>query len=191
MKNLTKILFSIAAMLVVFASCNKDDNDYFDANKQFGLDLESIKSFVSTNLPDAKLDSASGISYKILAEGDGVYQYKTKDTLVNGVTKQALVYPKITVNYTGKLLNGTTFDENVTTEGFSSSLSRLIPAWQTAFFPKKIGENTIGGLTVAGLTKGSKIRIVTPSYWAYGNYASGKVPANSPLDFIITVLNVQ
>ena len=70
-------------------------------------------------------------------------------------------------------------------------LTQYIPAWQIAFFPKKIGDLNLGGLTVKGLSKGTKIRIITPSYWAYQNMSNSKIPANSSLDFTIEVVDIK
>jgi FKBP-type peptidyl-prolyl cis-trans isomerase FkpA len=41
------------------------------------------------------------------------------------------------------------------------------------------------------IQKGGKIRLLIPSYYGYGNRAAGSIPANSILDFTITLSNVQ
>lgn len=191
MKNRLIQFFVLAIALISFASCNKNNDDYFDANKQFELDAQTIKTFVGAKLPLAVLDSSSGIWYQILAEGDGAYEYKAKDSIVNGATRKVAIAPKVSARYTGQLLDGTVFDQNQSPEGMTGLVTQYIPAWQIAFFPKKIGDLKIGGLTVKGLSKGAKIRIITPSYWAYGNLSNGKIPANSPLDFMIEVVDIK
>jgi FKBP-type peptidyl-prolyl cis-trans isomerase FkpA len=191
MKKFTKIFFGMLAVVVAFASCSKSDDNYFDANKQFELDAQAIKTFVDTKLPLAVLDTNSGIWYQMIAEGDGVYQYIAKDTTIYGQTQKIVVAPKVTVRYTGQLLDDTVFDQNNSEEGMVGLVTQYIRAWQIAFFPKTIGDLKVGGLTSKGLTKGSKIRIVTPSYWAYGNFTAGKIPANSPLDFTIEVVDIK
>lgn len=191
MKNRLIQFLVLAIAVISFASCNKNDDNYFDANKQFELDAQAIKTFVDAKLPVAVLDSNSGIWYQVIAEGDGAYEYKSKDSIVYGETKKVPVTPKISVRYTGQLLDGTVFDQNQSQEGMTGFLTQYIPAWQIAFFPKKIGDLKIGGLTVKGLSKGAKIRVITPSYWAYGNLSNGKIPANSPLDFMIEVVDIK
>ncbi|MEN5056156.1 FKBP-type peptidyl-prolyl cis-trans isomerase [Sphingobacterium kitahiroshimense] len=191
MKNFTKIFFGMLAMIIALASCSKNDDNYFDANKQFELEAQSIKTFVSSKLPLAVLDTNSGIWYQMISEGDGVYQYIAKDSTIYGQTKKVPVAPKISVRYTGQLLDGTVFDQNQSQEGMTGFLTQYIPAWQIAFFPKKIGDLNLGGLTVKGLSKGTKIRIITPSYWAYQNMSNGKIPSNSPLDFMIEVVDIK
>ncbi|MNF13026.1 FKBP-type peptidyl-prolyl cis-trans isomerase [compost metagenome] len=49
----------------------------------------------------------------------------------------------------------------------------------------------LGGLTEKGLQQGSKIHIMVPSRWAHGSLAMGKIPANSPLDFVIEVVDIK
>lgn len=191
MKKFTKIFFGMLAMIIALASCSKNDDNYFDANKQFELEAQNIKTFVTSKLPLAVLDTNSGIWYQMISEGDGVYQYISKDSIIYGQTQKVPVAPKISVRYTGQLLDGTIFDQNQSQEGMTGFLTQYIPAWQIAFFPKKIGDLNLGGLTVKGLSKGTKIRIITPSYWAYQNMSNSKIPANSSLDFTIEVVDIK
>lgn len=191
MKNKLTSIVVLAIALISFASCNKNNDNYYDVNKQLELDAKSIKTFVDTKLPLAVLDSNSGIWYQMISQGDGLYEYKSKDSIINGQTKKVPVVPKVSVRYTGQLLNGTVFDQNQSQEGMTGFLSQYIPAWQIAFLPKKIGDLKIVGLTAKGLSKGAKIRIITPSPWAYGNTTLPKIPANSPLDFTIEVIDIK
>lgn len=80
----------------------------------------------------------------------------------------------ITVKYTGRLLNGTVFDESGTTD-LVRLLNDLIPGWRKSLI---------------GVTKGSKLRILIPSDLGYGKTVSGTIPANSVLDFDIEVVDV-
>ncbi len=75
----------------------------------------------------------------------------------------------ITATYAGRLLNGRDFDAGTIKE---YPLGGLIAGWQ-------IGIPKIG--------KGGKIRLLIPSVYAYGPQASGGIPANSVLDFTITL----
>lgn len=79
----------------------------------------------------------------------------------------------ITADYEGRLLNGTVFD---TQTAISFTLNGVIPAWQFAI-PK--------------IQKGGKIRFITPSFYAYQNFANNRIPANSPLDFTVTLKDVK
>lgn len=104
---------------------------------------------------------ASGIFYQILEPGTG------------SVTYQAST--KITSNYEGKLLNGTVFDSTNGTP-ISFTLGNVIVGWQ---------------IGIQKIQKGGKIRLIIPSVYAYGTRSSTSVPANSILDFTITLTDVQ
>ena len=84
----------------------------------------------------------------------------------------------VTVNYTGKLLNGTKFDGNA-----------------AGTFQVRIGEKQVVGGFENGLTKlraGEKALLIFPSALGYSATGSGaKVPPHSPLLFEIDIVKVQ
>lgn len=178
--------FSLFLATVTLSSCFNNDLDY-DMQAQYEIEKPLIQQYVQENLPGATLDTGTGIWYQILDIGDeeGKYVYKTLGA-GGGIES-----PIIQVKYTLRLLNGTVVDKVDTEQGFTSSLAGLIQAWHIAFIPKKIGELNTGGFTENGLQKNSRIRFVTPSMWGYQNRSFGNVPANSPLDFTIEVLDVK
>lgn len=197
-KLLSPLFLGIAAIALFTVSCSKsDDAPIFDDAAQFSADSTLLKNYVDNQFPDAQYDSETGIWYEILAQGEGNYQYKIVDTL-NG--KFLKFTP--TVKYVGKLLNGSIFDQTesdktatfeiLTNTGYYYPFeSTIIPAWTFAFAPKQIGDLKLSGLTEKGLQKGTKIHIMAPSRWTYGNRAMGKIPANSPLDFVIEVIDIK
>ena len=84
----------------------------------------------------------------------------------------------VTVKYTGRLLDGTVFDTS--TDGITGFLDRYIPGWYETL-PGKVG---VGG----------KIRLLIPSYLAYGkegrkDSSTGAyvIPPNACLDFDIEI----
>ncbi|MFN9589268.1 MAG: FKBP-type peptidyl-prolyl cis-trans isomerase [Bacteroidota bacterium] len=106
-------------------------------------------------------EHSSGLLYEIMDPGQG--------TVVP--TASSIV----TVQYVGKLMNGTTFDSSSTP--FTSGLSQLIDGW-------KIGLPLI--------KKGGKIKLVIPS--ALGYSCTGYppiIPANSPLYFEISLVDLR
>jgi FKBP-type peptidyl-prolyl cis-trans isomerase FkpA len=107
------------------------------------------------------IKDASGIFYQIIAPGSGSVSYLTSTV--------------ISADYEGRLLNGTIFDS---TKGNPATfkLGNVILGWQFG---------------IQKIQKGGKIRLIIPSYYAYGTRASGSVPANSVLDFTITLTDVQ
>lgn len=179
--NVLVLLLSVLTM----SSCLKT-KDTYDAEAQMNIEKPLIQSYVETNLPSATLDGNTGIWFEVLAAGDPEsYEYKTIG--VGGPIEA----PVITVKYTLRLLNGTVVEEVDTEAGYTNSLAALMRAWHLAFLPSEINGEETSGLTASGLKKGSKIRFVTPSFWAYQNNASGSIPANSPLDFYIEVLKIE
>ena len=83
----------------------------------------------------------------------------------------------VTVNYTGKLANGTVFDTSVGKQPFTFSLGtgQVIPGWDQG---------------VAGMKVGGKRLLVVPPSLAYGPNDYGPIPGNSTLTFEVELLNV-
>ncbi|QIH36350.1 FKBP-type peptidyl-prolyl cis-trans isomerase [Sphingobacterium sp. DR205] len=197
-KLLSPLFLGIAAIALFTVSCAKsDDTPVYDAAAQFKTDSVTLKNYVDNKFPDAQYDSETGIWYEILTEGEGNYQYKIVDTLNAKFLKF-----KSTVKYTGRLLSGSIFDQTeadktttfeiLTNTGYQYPfVSSIIPAWTFAFAPKKVGDVKLGGLTEKGLQKGTKIHIMAPSLYGYQNQAVGTIPANSPLDFVIEVVDLK
>lgn len=77
----------------------------------------------------------------------------------------------VTVSYRGTFLDGTEFDSS---SGFTGSLSHMIRGWQQ-------------GIPLIGA--GGKIRLFIPSPLGYGDKAYGKIPANSPLIFDVSLFH--
>lgn len=104
-------------------------------------------------------EHSSGILYQIITQGSGMTP--TVNNIVSTV-------------YTGKLLNGTTFD--ATANPISFSLGGVIEGW-------KIG--------IPLIQKGGRILMVIPSALAYSCTGSGSIPPNSPLFFDVTLTDVK
>lgn len=104
---------------------------------------------------------SSGLYYQIIKPGTGSFSYPSNT--------------KITIKYEGRLLNGTVIDNGGGIEN-TFQLAQLIEGW-------KIG--------IPLIQKGGEIRLIIPADLAYGSRATGPVPANSPLDFTIQLINVQ
>lgn len=112
-----------------------------------------------TNNNIAYTEHSSGILYQIITQGSG-----NTPTVNNTVS---------TV-YTGKLLNGTTFD--ATANPVSFSLGGVIEGWKIA---------------IPLIQKGGRILMVIPSALAYSCTGSGAIPPNSPLFFDVTLTDVR
>ena len=102
----------------------------------------------------------SGLYYQVINPGSGVTPN------LNSV---------ISVNYTGKLLDGTVFDSH-TGVPLVAALGGLIQGWQI-------------GLQL--IQKGGEIKLIIPSSLAYGCQGAGSIPANSIVYFDVVLVDVQ
>jgi FKBP-type peptidyl-prolyl cis-trans isomerase len=148
----------LSLFLAVFTSCKKDSE--FDANAQAAKDETAIQAYLAANPSIDATKDASGVYYQIITEGTGA-----NPTATNTVT----------VNYVGKLLNGTQFDAGT---GFAANLQGgIIKGWQTGLLHGKVG---------------SRLLLIVPSALAYGNSSPGAgIPANSVLVFTVDVLSIK
>lgn len=102
---------------------------------------------------------SSGIYYEIINPGSGA---------------TPSLNSKVFVTYTGKLLNGTKFDESTSTINFP--LSGVIEGWQ---------------IGIPLIKKGGRIKLIIPSAYAYGCNGSGPIPSNAVLFFDVNLRDVQ
>ncbi|HUM46903.1 MAG TPA: FKBP-type peptidyl-prolyl cis-trans isomerase [Chitinophagales bacterium] len=147
LKKLVLILLPVMA----FLSCDKNGNCPEVTSSAPASEVVSLKSYLDANSITATEDPR-GFFYTIAAAGSG-----DKPTACSGVT----------VNYTGKLTNGVTFDDGT---GVSFYLSQLITGWQEG---------------IPLIAPGGSITLYLPPSLAYGSAGSSSIPPNSNLIFII------
>lgn len=198
--------YDYAAELEAAKKAEQKLDSLFSAQKLF------IEDYVLDNFTNAKEDTVTyrfnyidkkikrGIWYQIDAEpSDNSYEYKGQ--IVNSAYGAyfAPILPKVKLKYSAKLLNGTVVGQEVTGSDFDfNTMSNTIynSAWQIAFIPYSIQYNgeprVLQGLTKDGLKKGSKIKMITPSPWAFHDKANGTtIPANSILVYEFEILEIQ
>ena len=150
MKNKLLPLCSIIS-LIFLGACLGDSNEY-----SLGDQISDINTYLDEHNITPLID-ASGIRFTI-------------DSL--GVGHTPRINSKITFTYTGKLLDGTVFDQGT---------------WKNTAIT-----SAIIGLQVAMplLPNGTKATIYIPSSYGYGAQANGEIPANSNLIFNIKLKNI-
>jgi FKBP-type peptidyl-prolyl cis-trans isomerase FklB len=107
--------------------------------------------------------TASGLQYKMIKEGNGL-QPKATDT--------------VTVNYEGKLVDGTVFDSSYKRgQPATFPLNQVIPGWTEGLQLMKVG---------------GKYQLFVPASLGYGERAMGQdITPNSTLVFEIELLDVK
>lgn len=104
----------------------------------------------------------SGLQYEVLVAGEG---------------KKPSAEDTVKVHYVGTLLNGEEFDSSVARgEPAVFPLNRVISGWTE-------------GVQLMG--EGSKYKFYIPAELAYGERATGSIPANSTLVFEVELLQVM
>lgn len=125
--------------------------------------IEAGKAFMAENKKRAGVKStASGIQYEILKDSQG-QKPRATDTVV--------------VNYVGKLLNGTEFDNSAKAgKPIEFPLNRVIRGWTE-------------GLQL--MPVGSKYRFYIPYNLGYGVNGNGPIPGGATLIFDVELLNIK
>jgi len=148
------LLFGL--LIIGVASCKKEAS--VNTSTQAATDDALIRAYISANDITATKDP-SGVYYQIITPGTGAYPNASS---------------VISVNYTGKLLDGTVFAPSA---HLSSSLSTLIKGWQ---------------IGIPFINTGGRILLIITSALGYGNSSpGGGIPANAVLVFTIDLLGVN
>ena len=125
---------------------------------------EESKAFLENNKKQEGVKvTSSGLQYKVLATGNG---------------KAPLATDKVTVNYVGKLVDGTEFDSSESHQEPSSFVvNQVIPGWTEA---------------LQLMHEGDKWMLFIPSELAYGEQgAGGQIPPHATLIFEVELLKVN
>jgi FKBP-type peptidyl-prolyl cis-trans isomerase FkpA len=151
-----KFLLFACLSILLFPACSK---------KETGCNPVDPKTEEAQILAYAAKDSihatkhSSGIYYEIINPGSGVAPTQNSN---------------VSVTYTGKLLNETTFDQQLNPVSFN--LNQVIEGWQ---------------IGIPLIKKGGRIKLIIPSAYGYGCNATGPIPGNSVLYFDVSLLDVQ
>jgi len=155
-----KNLLLLFAPLLILLSCSKKDSQTTDSARQAVKDETAIKAYLAANTSIHATRDPSGLYYQILKQGTG-----------NNSTATSL----LTGNYTGKLLNDTTFA--------GGSFNKVL-----------LSDLSLKGLIIGVplIKAGGSILLIVPSALGYGtNPLNPNVPANSVLVFTIDLTALE
>lgn len=95
-----------------------------------------------------------------------------------GTGPEAKAGEVVTVNYTGRLQDGTVFDTSIGRQPLQFTLGsgQVIPGWDQG---------------IQGMKVGGKRLLIIPPALAYGSQGIGPIPPNSTLIFEVDLLGVQ
>ena len=152
-----KLLLFVSVIALGFAGCGKKDTGCMPVSPQ-SEEASILKYATDSSITVVK--HPSGIYYQVINPGTGA-----KPTINSTVS----------ASYTGRLLNGSKFDESLTPIDFP--LSGVIEGW---------------GIAIPLIAKGGRIKMIIPSSYAYGCIgAGGRIPSNAVLYFDVTLANIK
>ena len=160
-------LISDAEVREAMAQFQKDSQARYQAKlEEDGIrNKAASEKFLADNKGKEGVQSTpSGLQYKVVKMGDGP---KPKAT------------DKVTVHYTGKVLDGKKFDSSVDRGQpftFVIGVGQVIKGWDEG---------------VATMKVGGKRNLIIPAALAYGSRGQGPIPPNTDLYFEVELLAVQ
>jgi len=164
LKKLSGYTLALAGLALIFTSCKKE----YESIQS--VDSKKITDYIAkNNLTSMVEDSAkTGYYYQIVTQGTGDLLKNTDSVFYNGVLKSmdnGTVY-----------LTTPTYANLGTYVGYTNALtynsvSYSIPAIRNSLLK---------------LRRGGSVRILLPSYLAFGNNGAGEVPSNENIDITIT-----
>ena len=146
-----------------------------NGNTSLGIPGNASLDYTVTVLDKSKLKEYEDAMIRNFISREGLTGFtKTEDNIyykisAPGTGETIHADSVLTINYTGRLLNGTEFE---TREGGLLGLSQAIQGWQKIIPLIKVG---------------GSVRFILPSQFGYGLEGSNTIPGFSPLDFDVTV----
>lgn len=151
------LVLIVAVALISGPGCTKNKTC---SPKTVSSEAGQIQAYATAN-NIAAVPHTSGLYYEILDPGTGT---------------AASANSNIYITYSGRLLDGTVFDEQSNSALTGWPLSQLIEGWRVG---------------VPLIKEGGRIRLIVPSAMAYGCTGYGTIPPDAVLFFDITLVDVQ
>lgn len=147
-------IFSILAVILVVTACKT-----YSEEEKAGFD-QKIQAYVAKSGVNYER-SESGLYYFIEKEGEGEYIKFTDE---------------VSFTYTGKFLDGKTFDGKNKRTPITFEASKLIEGWKEGF---------------SYLKKGGKAKLIIPPTLGYGDHDLPDIPPHSILVFEVEIVDVK
>jgi len=152
-----KKLFVISSLCLLSAFSCTAQNDKPSPTLEKG-----VKFLADNKTNEGVVTTESGLQYRIIKEGEGA---------------SPSLEDKVTVHYTGKLIDGKVFDSSVERgQPATFGINQVIKGWEE-------------GLQL--MKPGAKFEFFIPSDLAYGERAVSTIPANSTLIFEVELISVK
>jgi FKBP-type peptidyl-prolyl cis-trans isomerase FkpA len=162
---------SARILLPSYLAFGKNGVGDIPSNENIDLTITTYPDTTQTQLDDRLTQAfvtSKGLS--MIKDPSGVWY---SISAVGSGTYPITVTSTIQVSYTMRFTDGTVAQ---TSPDFTRALNTQLPGW-IAVLPGK-------------LQKGGKIRMIIPSYLAYGPGGDGNIPGNAILDFDVEILSV-
>ena len=189
---------------MVILSCNKDSSSFnFDAAGQAVIDDASLVEYLETHYlneddgglrtitnGESSLMNDARLNVEDILKDDILYKLyflieEEGDVNSPSPTRADSVF----TTYTGMLLDSAVFDAS--SSNIWLSLTDVIDGWSYGFTHFKGGIRTVNQDESFFYENFGKGILFIPSGLAYGNFAQGFIPGNSPLIFQITLKDVN
>jgi FKBP-type peptidyl-prolyl cis-trans isomerase FkpA len=161
-----KITLASICLFAVVTGCSKEETPQDPCESFNGCalvapetEVQQVRNYLIQQRISDTVRHCSGVYYVILESGTG---------------KNPNACSMINVNYTGRLTNGTVFDQGTFPQPYK--LYSLIRGWIS---------------TIPLIKQGGRMRLIIPPTLGYGQVTRGPIPANSVLDFEVELTFVN
>jgi peptidylprolyl isomerase len=164
----TKAILAALAIASLLVACGDDDDAAVDTDS---TTVEREAGSSGDIVVDGDFGESAGIT---IPDGFEVTELVTED-IIEGDGPEVEPGATVTVHYSGVLLDGTQFDASFGAAPATFPLDGVIPGWTQG---------------IPGMHVGGRRLLVIPSDLAYGSAGQGPIPPDSPLVFVVDVLDV-
>jgi FKBP-type peptidyl-prolyl cis-trans isomerase FkpA len=167
MINRTMPFVLLAAMAILFAGCNNDDDLGPSAYEQFEKENQLIDAYVSENGLTVLTDPNTLLRYRVTSQGSGI-------SVAFPLNVNNKVADSVTISYTARLLE-------------TEEIVRTVSSEKIAY------EDLTAGIRLAlqYVREGGSVNFFEPSAYGYGIVGSGDIPGNATLIYDLDLEDIH